>query len=118
MALCLKAQTSEAQRMTRKSLPLAPSCRRGRRQPSKGPGQPRMPHIAARDEKRHFFVSTLTLSALQLLPATAKTYFFVHSGIRSADLAFSASDRVRSPQVTAGNDRPCAVLERRVDLSF
>ena len=51
-------------------------------------------------------------------PATAKTYFFVHSGIRSADLAFSASDRVRSPQVTAGNDRPCAVLERRVDLSF
>ena len=52
------------------------------------------------------------------LPATAKTYFFVHSGIRSADLAFSASDRVRSPQVTAGNDRPCAVLERRVDLSF
>ena len=51
-------------------------------------------------------------------PATAKTYFFAHSGIRSADLAFSASDRVRSPQVTAGNDRPCAVLERRVDLSF
>eukprot|EP00964_Phaeocystis_antarctica_P127504 scaffold91156_cov36-Phaeocystis_antarctica.AAC.1 len=38
--------------------------------------------------------------------------------IRSADLAFSASDHVRSPQVTAGNDRPCAVLERRVDLSI
>ena len=48
MALRLKAQTPEAQRMARKSFPLAPSCRRGRRQPSKGPGQPRMPHIAAR----------------------------------------------------------------------
>ena len=29
-----------------------------------------------------------------------KRTFFVHSGIRSADLAFSASDRVRSPRVT------------------
>eukprot|EP00964_Phaeocystis_antarctica_P144396 scaffold110173_cov31-Phaeocystis_antarctica.AAC.1 len=48
MALRVKAQTPEAQRMARKSFPLAPSCRRGRRQPSKGPGQPRMPHIAAR----------------------------------------------------------------------
>ena len=35
----LRAQTPAAQRMTRKSFPLAPSCRRGRRQPSKGPGK-------------------------------------------------------------------------------
>eukprot|EP00964_Phaeocystis_antarctica_P151345 scaffold118922_cov87-Phaeocystis_antarctica.AAC.1 len=48
MGLRVKAQTPEAQRMARKSFPLAPSCRRGRRQPSKGSGQPRMPHIAAR----------------------------------------------------------------------
>ena len=71
MGLRVKAQTPAAQRMARKSFPLAPSCRRGRRQPSKGSGQSRMPHIAARDEKRHFFVSTLTLSALQLLCLSA-----------------------------------------------
>jgi len=48
MGLRVKAQTPAAQRMARKSFPLAPSCRRGRRQPSKGSGQSRMPHIAAR----------------------------------------------------------------------